>query len=826
MLRNYLAVALGNLARNWPYAAITVLGLAISFSAAMLIGLFVRDELSYDRWIPGHDRVFRLESTLVFAGQKPQRFDRTNLHVAGWLRLAFPEVEATGRIMRTTSPVRRAAFQAWEPVLWADPGLLRILPMPAVAGDPASALGRPDAVVITRAVARRYFGRDDPIGQVLLISPAPGGFPGATPEERRALDDPHPMRVAAVIEDLPSDTHLDGGIFASGRAAFSPLEIYGAKPFSPFVIDAYTYLRLRPGASAEALRARLAGFAERHDFGQRGPGRVDLRLTPLSAIHLQPPAPDDLKPPGDAVADAAVALIGVLIVMVAAINFVTLMTARAVRRAVEVGVRKALGASRRDLLVQFLGEAMLHVALAVLLALAITELALPRVDAWLGRTIVFDYWRDPGLALAVAGIAAAVGLAAGLYPALVLSRFRPAAVLRGGPLQGSGAPAVRQALVVLQFAVLISLMISAGVIWRQTVFATGEALHADVDKVMWMTPCIPAMERAVVRLPGVASTSCASASAMGTGDVQGGVDLPGRPPQMVPVSPIDVGFFELYGIRPVAGRFFSRDRGEDVVRLAPGASPEAQPTVVLNQTAARLFGFRTPEQAVGRTILWRRPDPALGGLAPPRPSRIVGVAPDFTLGSVRKAIPPTVYYVDPPLLEIMVVRLDGRDVPATRAAIAALWRRLGDGPLDGGFQSQVIQGFYRDARVQGAAVAACAGLTLLVACLGLFALAAFTADRRTKEIGVRKALGAGAADVVALLAWQFTVPVLLASLIAWPVAWWVMGRWLSGFVYHVPLEPWMFLAATAAAVLIAWATVGGQALLVARSQPVKALRYE
>jgi len=602
-----------------------------------------------------------------------------------------------------------------------------------------------------------------------------------------------------------------------------------------------TYLRLKPGVSGASMDRRLQEFAARRlsvVLHSNNPDQAFdsyiLRLKPLGSIHLDPADGGDPKPGADLKVLAGIGVIGVLIVLVAAINFVTLMTARASRRAVEVGVRKALGASRRDLIAQFMGEAMIYVVVALVLAVALAELLLPAVNAALQRRMSFDYLTNPALAGAMLGVALLTTLMAGLYPALVLSSFRPASVLKGGPIaSGAGGIAVREALVIAQFAVLVTLVLSTATVFRQTAFALKEATRTNMDGVLMMfaAPCTDTLRDAVSAVPGVKQAACSSPAAVELTHANDMVQANGGY-HMLSYGPVDFGFFEVYGVKPVAGRLFREDRpGDDGGKLGDNAPP-----VVVNEAAVRAMGYRSPQDAVGRPVTWHfRRNLSLNQLDAPDPayrtSEIIGVVPDISFGSVRQKVTPAFYYVGPKTDMLGSVALNIKLAPANRAEIVAaidhLWTRIGRGqPLQQYFADQFLLRLYIDNLIQGGFIGVCALIAISIACLGLFALSAFTAERRTKEIGVRKAMGASSGDILKLLLWQFTKPVLWANLIAWPVAWVVMSHWLKGFAYHVELQPGFFLLAAGATVAIAWLTVSAQALAAARAKPIQALRHE
>jgi putative ABC transport system permease protein len=821
MFRNYLAAALRNLARNKLYAGVTIAGLAIGFAAAMLIGLYVRDELTFDRFLPNHERIYLMTSTIDMPGSKPIETKLSQIRLAELLPLDFPEIELAGRLTGAYFPptVRRGETVAAEQSLYyADENFFRILRFPVLAGDLEHALDAPDSVVLTPGAARKYFGRDDPVGEILLINR-------------------EPFRVTAVLKELPSNTHITAEIFASARSPQSPISQFG--PINgPVDTTLFTYVRLKPGASAAAMHERMAAFLDRRfpldALNRNARTKRDTHFLPLTRIHLTPTNQEifNSKSAVDPAILGAIAAVGVLIVVVAAINFVTLMTARAARRAVEVGVRKAVGASRRDLIAQFMGEAVLYVAASAVLALSLAELLMPAVNAFLQRKMTFDYLHDPALGLSVLGAMGVVALLAGAYPALVLSGFRPAAVLKGGPVASVGGGGVRQALVIAQFTVLIVLILTAVTIARQTLYALNEGMRLEKDQTLFVfsQPCSATLRDELRRLPGVKAAGCSSAEAMNLSTSHDDASVEGRRLN-ISRAPIDFGFFEVFGIKPVAGRLFDERRPAD----AAMDNPDSYQPVILNETAVRRLGFRSPQDAVGKTILWhgfwdetlRRNGPVDW---PQKPSEIIGVVPDFTLGSVRQPIEPFLYGVGrlvPPSSVSLAVKLHGAQVPETLAAMDRIWKRVGQGrPMMRYSTDQFTLRLYVDTLIQGVTVAIAGLIALVVAALGLFALSAYTTERRTKEIGVRKAMGASSGDILKLLLWQFAKPVVWANLIAWPVAWLVLNWWLSSFAYHVAAEPWTFVAAGVGALTIALATVLVHALNVAKSKPVAALRYE
>ena len=837
MLSNYFAAALRNLLRNRTHAAINLFGLALGFAAALLIVLFVRDEYTYDRYFPGYRDVYLLTPTRDPVDRRllAERWDFSLPDLAAKLILQFPQMASVARIMTADNPthIRHDQVEADETgFLWADPSFFRVMPLKSLAGDLQTALAAPDSVVLTRTAARKYFGRDKPLGEMLEVNPAMGSDAAKV---SAAFNTPHPMRVTAIIDDLPSNSYVKGDVFGSSLAAYSEFALYDlTADQGPFRTQSnYTFIRLRFGTPVQQMQQALSAFATHNSDTSTvyPPGfTVGLHLTPMGELHLSPPGASSMSPRGDRTLLAALVAIAVLIIISASFNFVTLMTARAAQRAIETGVRKAAGALRSQLIIQFLGEAVFHVAFAMLLAMALTGLLLPWMNSVLKQKIAFNDLGDPALLGALLVAAIGLGLMAGAYPAFVLSAYRPAAVLKGTLVQGATGGNVRRALVALQFAIMIGLGVAAATIWRQTLFSLDNQLRVDGSSILLVdNACAPenrAFRDRIATLTGVASAACANEAALFDGGMIVSAQAQGQGGAATPMvsGVVDYGALEFYGLRPLAGRFFDHNHGDDG-RLAEGEAA-GNPSIVINETAMNKLGFSSPSQAIGKTVTWNRrrwsakPTPGTTG-----PSEIIGVSPDFALNTRRQVLP-QILYVDPASFSVLSVRLIGPQIPEGLTAMDAAWSQIMHTSIHRRFLSQNLQDMYADIILQGTAITLGASLAGVIAALGLFGLSAHSAEQRTKEIGIRKSLGASRADILRMLLWQFAKPILWANLIAWPAAIYLMHRWLQGFVHHIGLNPLIFVGASTAALVIALATVAGHALLVARAHPAAALRYE
>ena len=823
MLRNYLVTALRNIIRHKLYSLINIAGLALGLVCAVFIILFIRDEVSYDKWIPDSENLYRVEATFTLAGQTPMVLSNSPYPVTVAMQQQLPEVTGITHLTGQRLSVMIGSRLFSDQFHVADPGFFQLVKLPLVAGNPATVFAQPESVVLSQGRARKYFGDADPIGKTITLSENRCDEMGENCKINQYV-----MTVTGVMRDVPHNSHLDvEAIFPVTSNADPISKIEKTKWFNT---HGWAYVRLAPGADPDAVAAKMKAITDRaadasvlSNLHLKGGDILQTRLTPFRQLHLTSDRFGGMKPPGSWSTVYGFAIIGILIQLVACFNFTNLATARATMRAREVSLRKVMGATRRQLVVQFLGESLLMGLLALILALAVVEVLLPAFDQFLGRPIAFHYLQDwPVLAGAI-GLALVSGLLGGAYPAFVLSGFRPAAILRANQAKQGGSGWLRTALVVLQFAVSIGLGIAALVIFAQISFARHMDLGFTKDNVVIvaaqsMSPQTrDSFVKALRNLPDVQSVALSSYVPLSGNSNNGDVHVAGGTSHPVMrMVPGDPDFPRTYGVKLVAGRLLDRSRGSDAppVLLTP---TYAGPTfnVLINETATRDFGF-TPGNAVGKHIFLHNTEVT-----------VVGVLADFKWAGTAEAVKPTIFYSDPIDNGVVSVRLRGPGTPDQLAVIEGLWRRFSPTVamrqrlLSADFDKQ----FLNDDR-QGAIFGLFVAIAILIACLGLFGLAAFTAGRRTKEIGVRKVFGARTRDVIVLMLWQFSVPVLVANAIAWPLAWYYLHGWLQGYAYRIALNPLYFLAAGGTALLIAWATIFTHARRVAIANPIHALRYE
>jgi putative ABC transport system permease protein len=804
MLTHILVAGWRSLLGNRLASALAILGLAIGITAALVSGLVVRSQLSLDHFIAGYDRTYLAVSLLAAPGA-PDSYDlKTNFQAAPLLALNLPGIEASARLLNESGKLQRGDRVTEESIGWADPSLFKTLPMPVIQGDATATLRRPDGLVMTQSLARKYFGREDALGQSLVVNG-------------------HPMILGAVLADFPTgETDLPGGLFASGLAAHSPFA--RLKPDGPqgFSVNVQTYIRLRSAAEAAGLARNIEAITRRY----LPPFLASIGLSySMIPVRIDQTRLWEPLAPGARARLALAGVIGLLILLIAIANYVNLVLANVPRRAREIALRKVSGAGRRHILLQFLGEAVLCVLIAAIPAFSVSEALLRFVSRFMSEGEAPAFWSHPAqLGLVVPGLLL-LGILAGAYPAAVISAIRPATILRKAQLvQGT---LLRNLLVAGQFAVLIVLLIGATAIYLQNRFAARHDLHVAADRMLVVPgDCPAAFRQEAARLPGVDGVACSGTDYL-EGKGFGPLRLHGQTIATRFVT-AEFGIFGLYGLSAIAGS----------LGPFPLQDPEAPATyIAINQTAARRFGFASPADAVGQVI-----DLDMNGKSPP--VRIVAVVPDFQFYTVSTAVQPTIFVNsvfggpakraagNPPQRRfhgfgIISIRLSATNMPATLAALEKLWTRTGNqGPMPRYFLSDRQADLYRQILHQAELCGMFAFVAIVLACMGLVGIAAAAVQRRVREIGIRKAFGARNGQIVTLLLWQFARPVLLANLAAWPLALWWTRRWLAGFAYHVDPHWWLFAGASLAALAFALLTVGGQAWIAARARPVTALRYE
>jgi len=810
MIGHDLRIAARGVPRAGPFVLISIVGLAIGLGAALLIALYVHDELSYERWLPDSDRVYLIS----VRSPDGSMTDGSPSDVGPWIASDFPQFGAVTRLWRQQSFFKRDGHEFSETFTWADSSVFDVLHFPVVAGALKGALDEPETLVLTRRLAEKYFGRSDPIGETLMF------------EGKR------PMKITAVIENVPSNTHLSIDLLAAGHAEGSPIVEQDGRPMTVVGAKSWnfrTYGLLKRGEAIEPLRESIRTLPDRHSENAAG-GQAASEIWPLivrqvRSVHLgarevASPDTEDFSRLYGAIG------IGALIILAAAINFVTLRTALALRRAVEVGVRKACGGNRRALFAQFMSEVLVHVGVATALGIALAAAALPALDTFLNRTIEWRTLLAPTFLGGIGALLVAVTLLAGSYPAFVLASFRPSLVTKARST-GRFQSVVREGLVALQFAIVIAVLIATIVVHRQTAFGMRESLRLIKDPTVFLfSDCSDAIKDAMARVPGVKGVACSGSIPLlvGAGGV-GPVIYNGGERLVLGEVNVDVGFFELFGIELAAGRYFSEEFGADKTpKDVKWTVPES---IVLNEAGVGKLGIASPQAAIGQMVTINHPSGIVRTFSGEHTAQIVGVVKNFQMGTVRNDYYPTVFFVDPQYFGGINLKLDGRSIPETLDAIDRIARAMGPpGPPAYRFFEETLQRIYGDLRRDFELFSVFAGVAFLISVLGLVGLAAHAASARTKEIGVRKVLGSGRAEIMRLLMWQFSRPVVLANLIAWPAAYVAMSGWLAGFARRIALEPWMFIGAAAVTLAIAALTVAVHAWNIAGVRPVVALRHE
>ena len=825
-MQNHFKFALRNLRRNPGYASINIFGLALGIACCLLIGLYVQDELSYDRYHEKGDRIFRVDQRVERPGTE-EMWAWAGGGMAPDLQADFQNIETVvrfipqGGAVRYTSdadPSKSRSFQE-ENFYFADANVFNVFSYAFVHGDPATALQEPGSVVLTQSAARRYFGDSEPMGKTLFY------------------EDRLPLQVRGIIEDVSLNSHLRFDLLAP-VGAFKQLNNLSAGavfdsywwPFS------YTYVLLPDAGTARQIESRLPAFITRH----REDGATYIpTLEPLYDIHLRSAATGGPSAGGSLAMVRIFTAIALAILLLACINFINLATARSAKRAREVGVRKAIGAQRPQLVLQFLGESTLVSLLALAVALGLVALLLPSFNNLAAKELSVGYGQNSGFWIGLMGLMIFAGLVSGAYPALFLSSFRPVQVLKGTFVPGGRSVWLRKGLVMFQFTVSIALIAGMAVAFSQLRYMQNARLGFDKEQIVtlrlpdgeaWET-----LKRELHARPEVLDvTAAAPRPGLGRGlelpyEAENAVFAEGDQPRIDNMT-VDYGFFEMLGLKMVAGRSFSPDLITDEGIRPDNASyfHVFDRGFILNETAAKKNGW-TPDEAIGKQMrLYAYEN---GVYYTDVRGTVVGVVEDFHHSSLRDEIEPVVFSLAKSPYGYGVgwalMKVAPGNAARTVEALREVWNKVyPEQPFEASFLDQDLDNLYVQEASVGKIIGAFTVLGVVIACLGLLGLAAYTAEQRTKEIGVRKVLGASATSLVGLLTKDFLSLVLVATFVATPIAYFAMSRWLSDFAYRISISPLLFVGVALLALSIAFLTVGFQAYRAAHLDPVKTLRYE
>ena len=821
MLRNYLLIAFRNLLKHKGFTLINVLGLALGMAVFLLIAQYTRFEKSYENFLPEAENIYRL-TLEQYVNNELQIASAENYPGAGpALTKELPEVEDFARLYNMgykNNVIITNDDAKPEPIafkhrhfLYADSSFLTLMGYEMIAGDPATALAEPLTAVISEDYAKRYFGESDAIGKNLHLK-----------------DDDYNdelVKVTGVFKNLPANTDLKFDVL------FSYKTLYGRGDWAPSRYneswqrkDMYTFLKIRPDSDIATLETKFPAIVDKYNPELAQNNRKDiLKLQPLRDIHLTSDLAEEPEANGDARIVFFMGLIGLFVIVIAWINYVNLSTARAIERAREVGVRKVVGAEMRQLISQFITEAAMVNLVAAVLAWVFTLIAIPYFNQLAGVGFDVSHLIQPWflgllLLLWIGGT-----LLSGFYPSLVLSNFRPIAVLKGHLKNQSGGALLRKGLVVAQFMASVILIAGTIIIYRQLNFMLNEDIGMDINQVMVVErPGISERDR-TARNSAIDVFRAELAKSPDIKNVSASVTVPGKQREYKAITKqygqddsklvglrfnsMDYNFMDVFKMKIIAGREFSRE------------FPSDQDTVVIiSESAIRLLGFDTPEDAVGKT------------LAIPRfrwNPIVVGVVNDYHQVSLKKALDPAIFYCSEYGGEFYSMRVQTNNLSQTISHIEKAWTTAFPGnPFEHFFLDDYFNRQYENERTFGSLAMVFALLAIFVGCLGLFGLSGYMITQRTKEIGIRKVLGATTGGIVALLSKDILKLVALAILIASPLAWYAMNNWLQDFSHRIDIGWWVFFVAGVIAILIALATVSFQSVKAALANPVESLRSE
>lgn len=800
MFKNYFKIALRNLNRYKIYSFINIIGLSIGIACCLLIFMHITDELTYDKYHINAERIYRVTYEMDNRG-KTTYTAQTPAPLGPALLKEYPEIKNCVRFFRFDVLLNHGEKSFFETLLFADEGIFDIFTFPLLKGDSKTALKDPNSVVLTEESAKKYFGDEDPIGKILTVN------------SNRDL------KVTGVLENIPRNSHFCFDFLVPIEAYF---QINPRRREDWGYVFYYNYVLVQRGFSPADFEKKLSPFVVKYIGGNfkdlfrdnldQVPSMYKFHLQPLLKIHLHSHLEDEMEPNSNVAYIYIFSTVALFILLLACINFMNISTARSFYRAKEVGIRKVVGARRSELIKQFLGESYFLSFISLLFALVLVELFLPVFNSLSGKELSLSFFGNWTFLAAFIGIFVGAGILSGSYPAFLLSAFIPVEVLKGRATAKVSTALIRKGLVIFQFGISIILVVGTIIIYNQMIFVRNKNLGFDKEHLVIVRDQnrrvvnrYESFKNELLKNPNIIAVSASSGLPVNifsesTVRPEGaGFDEA----VLMPVIAVNYDFIDTYGIKLAAGRNFSKEFKTD--------SREA---FIINEAAALKFGWEDP---VGHRL------DIIGG----RKGRVIGVLKNFHISSLHEEIEPLVLYIQPFFCRYFSVRIRSQDLPHTLALMEETWRGFAPGhPFEYSFLEDDLDRLYRAELRLGKIFLYFTVLAIFIACIGLFGLSSFTAEQRTKEIGIRKVLGASTGNIVFMLSKEFAKWILVANIIAWPIAYYAMSRWLQNFAYRIGISLWIFILSAALALFIALFTISFQAIKAAVINPVESLKYE
>ncbi len=783
MLKNYLKISLRNLRKHKGYSFINITGLAVGMASTILILLWVQDELSFDRFHQNANRIYRVTDYEKYSNGEEVTFSMNPPALASTLKDEYPEILNTARIRKLSNVVVQYGDKCFseDAILFADPSFLKIFSFPLINGNEEKALINPQSIVITEKMALKYFGKEHPVGKIIRV------------------DNRLNFLITSVMKDVPKNSHLKFDFVVS----FEAIKEFGF-PIEGWNSFAYTiYVLLAKKSDYHQVSKKITDLIKT----KQEDAIVTLSLQPLLDIHLRSGNMWGIGGTGDIKYVYIFTVIAGFILLLACINFMNLTTARASNRAKEVGLRKVVGADRKDLIKQFFGESILFALLSLIIAIILVVEVLPFYNVLSGKDLGLDIQNNQIIVILLVGVTIITGLVSGSYPALFLSAFKPVSVLKGVLKSGSKNSFIRKILVSFQFSLTIVLIIGTIIINRQLHFIKGQRLGFDKDQVLCLklpgklNQKIDLICAELLKNQQVVEISAVSFPPVQIRRSTIVSDWEGRQTDdqfLMYMLSADFDFLNTMGIAMAEGRYFSRKFTADTSN-----------GIVVNEAAVRAMNMENP---IGKKLF---------------DLNIIGVVKDFHFASLHSRIGPLVIYYNPNEIQNLLIKVKPDDFSQNIKSIEHAWNRIVPGfPLEYSFLDEQIDKLYKAEQRVGKVINTFSILALFIACLGLFGMASYTAEQRTKEVGIRKVHGATVPGIVMLLSREFTRYVLFANIAAWPIAYFAMNKWLQNFAYRIEMSWWMFALASVLALVIALLTVSWQSIRAGMANPVESLRHE